>query len=135
MAFCSKCGRQIPDDVKFCPECGANLKSFKGQYDNYQSINNSRLSPEEKEGDESSFGYALLSCFIPIAGIVLFVVWNKEYPKRAKSCLNGFIASVVLWVVLVCCIFSSASNIAYHKFGSVSESNRVEIDIVLQCLK
>ncbi|MEG0367356.1 MAG: hypothetical protein RR585_11000 [Coprobacillus sp.] len=35
--------------------------------------------------------------------MVLFLVWNKEYPKKAKSCLYGLIAGVVLYVVLVCC--------------------------------
>ena len=25
--FCQKCGKEIPDDLKNCPSCGAKIKS------------------------------------------------------------------------------------------------------------
>lgn len=114
--FCNKCGKQIPGDAKFCPECGANLTAQNGQ------------------GDETSFGYALLSFFIPVVGLVLFIVWNKEYPKRAKSCLYGIIAGVIIWVVFVCCAFSGREE--YTEFTSgTSWSEQIEADVLLRCLR
>lgn len=114
--FCNKCGKQIPNDAKFCPECGASLNA------------------QNSQGDEASFGYALLSFFIPVVGLVLFIVWNKEYPKRAKSCLYGIIAGVILWVVFVCCAASRYSE--YKEFsGGTTWSEQIEADVFLRCLK
>lgn len=110
--FCNKCGKQIPNDSKYCPECGVNISGQNGR------------------GDEGSFGYALLSFFIPIIGLVLFIVWNKEYPKRAKSCLYGIIAGVVIWVIFACCSFSRT-----NEFTGIMENIPVETDVFLQWLK
>ncbi|MFQ6794190.1 zinc ribbon domain-containing protein [Thomasclavelia sp.] len=56
--FCTNCGKQIPDDVRFCPECGAQINNqqadpfgdqnigFNNQtnqtsnYNSYQQMNN-----------------------------------------------------------------------------------------------
>lgn len=114
--FCNRCGKQIPDNSKYCPECGANVNAQNGQ------------------GDETSFGYALLSFFIPVVGLVLFIIWNKEYPKKAKSCLNGIIAGVVMWVVFVCCAFTNATK--YTKFVSDTQwAEEIETDVGLRCLR
>ncbi|WP_161635137.1 zinc-ribbon domain-containing protein [Thomasclavelia saccharogumia] len=42
--FCNKCGKQISNDSKYCPECGVNIN---GQND---------------RGDEGSFGDNI--CFV-----------------------------------------------------------------------
>lgn len=109
--FCNNCGKKIADNSKFCSECGAKLTDTE-QYDNYQPINQTEFNSSlvDNPDDGSSFGYALLSFFVPIIGLVLFIVWNKEYPKRAKSCLHGIIVGVVLWAVFFCCMTSSMFN-------------------------
>jgi len=81
--YCYQCGKEV-GDVKFCPYCGAQLDGQTAQ-GTYQPINNQQTQYSQP-GDEPSFGYALLSFFIPIVGIILFVVWNQEFPLRAKSC-------------------------------------------------
>lgn len=50
--------------------------------------------------DSSSFGYALLGFFIPIVGLILFLIWKDEYPLRAKSAGKGALVSVIVSVVL-----------------------------------
>lgn len=132
--FCKNCGKQIPDNSNFCPKCGVNIKSSSNQYTGYQSI-----KKNQNPDDASSFGYALLSFFIPVAGIVLFIVWNDEYPKRAKSCLNGIITGTVLYVVLLCCSAFSVSS--YGGWRSIEEveifdgEEIYEVDLNIKCLK
>ena len=56
--------------------------------------------------DTGSFGWAVLGFFIPIAGLVLWLVWKNTKPKTATQCRNGFIAGLVLTVAFY--IFSFA---------------------------
>ena len=43
------------------------------------------LNPNNNPVDASSFGYAALGFFIPVAGLVLYLVWKEQTPLRAKS--------------------------------------------------
>ncbi len=95
--YCHNCGKEINDDVKFCPYCGVQVKGEQVYSQQGQS----------HQKDEKSLGFGALSFFIPIVGLVFYVLWKDELPLRAKSCLKGLIAGVVLYVVLVCCVFSS----------------------------
>ncbi|MEG0452907.1 MAG: zinc ribbon domain-containing protein [Coprobacillus sp.] len=121
--YCKKCGKEI-DEVKFCPYCGAEQTSTQteGTNQGYQPINQEPYQQQSyqqsyqgqnyRNDDESHFGFAVLSFFIPIVGLVLYLVWNKEYPKKAGSCLKGLLTGVVLYVVLVCCMVSAAIGLA-----------------------
>lgn len=46
-------------------------------------------------------GYGISGFLIPIVGLILFIVWHKDYPLRAKSALTGLIVGVVLYVLMV----------------------------------
>jgi len=52
------------------------------------------------QADASSFGYAVLSFFIPVAGLILFLVWKDQYPLKAKSCGIGALVSVIVSVAV-----------------------------------
>ena len=43
----------------------------------------------------------MLGFFIPLAGLILYLVWRTEYPLRAKSVGKGALVSVILYAVLV----------------------------------
>ena len=67
--YCYQCGKQVEEDVKFCPYCGAQLNSHDQNNGNgYNPINQNYQGSYQKPDDESSFGYALLSFFIPVVG-------------------------------------------------------------------
>lgn len=62
--YCYQCGKQVEEDVKFCPYCGAQLNSHDQNNGNgYNPINQNYQGSYQKPDDESSFGYALLSFF------------------------------------------------------------------------
>lgn len=102
--YCHQCGKEVGES-KFCPYCGASLEYQSSQSGYYEPIQQN--ISYGREDDESSFGFALLSFFVPIAGIVLYCLWYKEYPLKAKSCLKGFVSAIVLGVVAFCCFFSA----------------------------
>jgi predicted nucleic acid-binding Zn ribbon protein len=98
--YCKYCGKIIDDDSKFCSECGNSI------------------SIENKAGhlsDKSSKGFAILGFFIPIIGLILYLVYEHKQPKRAKSAgkgaLIGFITKIVVYIVIVILYIIFASSI------------------------
>lgn len=111
--YCYQCGKQVEEGVKFCPYCGAQLDAHAQNQDRgYRPIDQGYQSSYARADDEPSFGYALLSFLIPVVGLVLYLVWNKEYPMRAKSCIKGFIANIVVYVIMFCCVAAAIGGAA-----------------------
>jgi magnesium-transporting ATPase (P-type) len=113
--YCHQCGKEVNSDVKYCPYCGAQL-DVHGHANNgdYQPI---QPGPTyQREDDAPNFAFALLSFFVPIVGLVLYIIWNKEYPLKAKSCLKGFIFNIVVYVVGICCFMSAFVGIASNEY-------------------
>ncbi|MBQ7835904.1 MAG: zinc-ribbon domain-containing protein [Clostridia bacterium] len=93
MAFCKNCGNQISDQAVMCPMCGTMVSA---------PVNN---TPKATSGN---FLWAVLGFFVPLAGLILFIVWKNDRPGDAKmagiGALVGFILNIitsVLWGVIV----------------------------------
>lgn len=103
--YCKHCGRIVDDNSNFCNNCGM-------RFDNRQNFNDI--------DDSSSVGFAILGFFIPLVGLILFLVYESKRPKRAKSAgigaLIGFITKIVISIVCVilCVVF------AYSIFGNIA---------------
>ena len=58
--------------------------------------------------DTGSFGWAVLGFFVPIAGLVLWLVWKDTKPRDSRMSRNGFIAGIALtvaiWVIYIVAI-------------------------------
>ena len=67
MAYCRNCGAPISDKAVICPRCGV-AQSGSG----------------EGLNDSGSLGWGVLSFFLPIVGLILFLVWRQEKPKSAR---------------------------------------------------
>ncbi|MBE5746310.1 MAG: hypothetical protein E7359_03380 [Clostridiales bacterium] len=59
---------------------------------------------QHKKQGKGNFGWAVLGFFVPVAGLVLFLVWKNENPGNSKMAGIGALVSVILDVV--CYIFS-----------------------------
>lgn len=73
-------------------------------YNNYGSYNRQAPPPPPPYYGASaepapSIGWGVLGFFFPIVGLILFLVWHDDYPKRAKMCGKGALISVIVWVV------------------------------------
>ena len=104
--YCKNCGRAVDEGSLYCNHCGTYLNGT-------QSQNNS--------DDNASFGFAILGFFIPLVGLILFLVYEGKKPKRAKSAgkgaLIGFITKIVLsllayilYILFATSLFSNMLN-------------------------
>ncbi len=86
--YCKNCGSNINNYADRCPICGTYTQTA-------QPVNT--IDSEDKH----SFWWGLLSFLSTLTGFVLYAIWHREMPKRAKSCLIGAILSFVLWIAFV----------------------------------
>lgn len=77
--YCKKCGMFIDDTSTYCANCG-NLNSIPNTNDT---------------DDNSSFGFAILGFFVPILGLIFFLVYESKKPKRAKSAGKGAVIGLI----------------------------------------
>lgn len=70
--YCANCGAEIAKEAYICPKCGTKT-------------NNNETSVEDKPNMALNIISLLL---IPLLGIILYFVWRKDTPKRAKSILT-----------------------------------------------
>lgn len=88
--YCKNCGNNLENNVAFCGQCGTPIDE-----QNTSSVNNNNTA-KPKETDSSNLGYALLGFFLPLVGLILFLIWKDEYPLRARSAGKGALISVII---------------------------------------
>lgn len=123
--FCPKCGSEVGANDAFCRNCGAPLapvepkKNWSDRIDDALDgffSSGDRRPPEYpapdkpvKQEEKPSGWWGALGFFAPTVGLVLYLVWNEEFPKRAKKigkcAIAGFVVSLV--VTLVLCLFTA----------------------------
>ncbi|HKM30184.1 MAG TPA: zinc ribbon domain-containing protein [Bacilli bacterium] len=84
MAYCRNCGAQLEEGQKFCLVCG---KADKNDF-----ITSSI--------DTGGLEWGVLGFFIPLAGLVLYLIWREEKPKTARIAGKGALISAMLTAVL-----------------------------------
>ena len=113
--YCKNCGRIVDDNSSYCSNCGTRLDS---------------ISTANESEDSSSFGFAILGFFIPIVGLILFLIYEGKKPKRAKSAgkgaLIGFITKIVLIIILV--ILYSVSFV--WLYGNMSDDTELDMPTI-----
>jgi uncharacterized membrane protein (DUF485 family) len=107
--YCKNCGRPVDEGSLYCNNCGTKLDS------------NQNISE-----DTSSLGFAILGFFIPLVGLILFLIYEGKKPKRAKSAskgaLIGFITEIVLSIILVILYVVFAASL-FSNLSNGTESN------------
>ena len=114
--YCKNCGRTVDDTSSYCNNCGARI-------DNKPNADASE--------DSLSLGFAIFGFFIPIVGLILFLIYEEKKPKRAKSAIKGaligFITEIVLAIILVILyvVFATSlfNNIFFNNISNDIESN------------
>lgn len=119
--FCTSCGKEFQNDMNFCPYCGAAAVRNEQQTQNYnygQNFNQPPYGNEQYYGNQQPYGYNApnpkdvpsagfnaLAFFFPIVGLILYLVWKDETPKRAKAigkwALISVIAGVVIYILMM----------------------------------
>ena len=99
MVFCGNCGKEIEERDEYCPQCGApqHVQPYR--------------SPQSY--DSGSIGWYVLGFCIPLVGLILFLVWQRDRPHSANmsgvGALTGVIADVISTIVFLVIFFSLGS--------------------------
>lgn len=83
MAYCKNCGSTITDGAAVCVNCGA-----------------SQNTAPAASADKGGFWWGALGCCVPIAGLILWILWRNEKPRTAKAAGVGALVSVIINVVV-----------------------------------
>lgn len=84
MKYCSKCGKEIEDEAVVCVHCGC-------------SVENRTVT---KEIDGPNIAFTILGFFIPLVGLILYLVYKDTMPEKAKSAGKGALIGVCVSVGL-----------------------------------
>lgn len=127
--FCRCCGKELPEEAQFCPHCGSpvafkNAEGAQGQGASpgdpggqYGSADNGYSGqgtppyppypprPYPNPQDVYSGGWIALGLFFPLVGLILYLVWQTEFPNRARACGKGALIGVIVSVSLVVLMF------------------------------
>lgn len=92
--FCYNCGNKVDEKAYVCVKCGVIVAEDK--VDN--NVNN--------DVDKGSFGWAILGFFVPLVGLILFLVWRSDKPLSSKKAGIGALVSVIVnFIVFVLAFF------------------------------
>ena len=80
--YCTQCGAKAELSANFCPKCGRSLEI-----------------PKKPKEDKKSVGWGILGFFIPLLGALLYFMWRKESPLKAKSVGIGALVALCIAAV------------------------------------
>ncbi len=93
--YCSKCGKELLDEAVICPNCGCPTQNYKNAVE-----------------DKTSIWLCLLSVVIPVAGVVLGIVYLCGGKKASgKNYLLCAVASRLLFILFAIIIGSIAHGV------------------------
>ena len=141
--YCRFCGKQIGDDARFCPHCGkeqANASAAGGQNvppdmnaggQNVPPYNGMPPYPYgPKEVTPPSPWWAVLGFFLPVVGLILFLVWHDEYPKRAALCGKGALICVIVAAGIAVLCLIGGLIIGIVAFGGFFDTIKETVETV-----
>lgn len=97
--YCNSCGKEIPGDSTFCPECGESAHGAAGPA--------TKVISEQSTGEVSpgmNIGIIAGSIIIPLIGIVMGILYMKDSSpakqKAGKIWLGVGIGFGVFWILV-----------------------------------
>ena len=88
MKFCQNCGAELGVNQDVCLNCGTMLNKIE------QTVN------IEDQSSKNSFGWGVLGFFIPLVGLILYLVWMDNRKKDSKAAGLGAMIGAICYVVI-----------------------------------
>ena len=119
---CYKCGRVLQNGEYVCPNCGMSYKQLANEHQDIESIKKAYLQgqneeqiqqPQKTVNDSGNVGWFFLGFFVPVVGLILWLIWRKKQPKNAKKSIRGALigcASSLIIILSICAYCTVLSN-------------------------
>lgn len=88
--------------------------SPNGQAQIAQPVQSGQVVMQPTAQDNGSFGWAVLGFFIPVAGLILYLVWRTEKPLSARRAGIGALVSVIVGAVFTVLLIVVEAVILAH---------------------
>ena len=110
---CPNCNHEVKEGMLFCQQCGTKIEAVRTPEEAVatpQAVNGQEgtIPPEKLQKrpvkkapvEGGTFGWAVLGFLLFPVGLILFFIWRREHPKRAKSSGKGALFGLVLLLLL-----------------------------------
>ena len=112
--FCTNCGNKMEDHHNACSQCGmmyqSTMTGTQAMPNNYQQMpNGAYYNPQyqpygqqmmQQQEEQVGYAWVVLGFVIPIAGWIIWGIWNNTKPKTAKYAgiagIIGFVLNLIL---------------------------------------
>ena len=98
-----ECGAMVSRKITNCPKCNKSLNPSETSASTIEIINQSSTDTDSlnksKVKDKKSLGINILSVLFPIVGYIVYFVWRKETPIRAKSALTSALIGSAIGII------------------------------------
>ncbi|MFW5894836.1 MAG: PLDc N-terminal domain-containing protein [Bacillota bacterium] len=94
--YCEKCGEPLEPHYEVCPNCGNKLQ----REEKSQTASSSDASRPRPDEEDDTAGWAVLSVFFPVVGVILYVLWKESRPKASRSVGNAAIVGFILHTIV-----------------------------------
>ncbi len=94
--YCTACGKELHNDAVVCMACGVATTNIKGSI---------------VDNEANLAGWTVLGFFVPIVGLILYLIWKEERPRTSRALGKGAIG----YLIFVSVIFT----IYFYFFGFI----------------
>lgn len=96
--YCNKCYDILSKDSKRGIEI--NGKEVVKEEKKIKSVPDKKIGEDVNLNDKGGIGWLMIGLLSSGIGIILFIIFYKKYPKRAKSLLLGVGLSIAIPIIL-----------------------------------
>ena len=105
---CPNCNHEVKEGMLFCQQCGTKIEAVRTPVEAVRTPKEAVATPQKVQKspgknapvEGGTFGWAVLGFLLFPVGLILFFIWRREYPKRAKSSGKGAFLGLVLLLLL-----------------------------------
>lgn len=97
MRYCAYCGIKVEDQKAECPSCGSHQTISESHDGSKKTLS---YATQVNVTDTGSLGWAVLGFFLPIVGLIVYLVLKDSQPKNAKKAGKFALISIIIVVII-----------------------------------